>query len=331
MILAPRTEFGWQHREAWVHGVRLHYVEAGSGPLVILLHGFPEFWYSWRHQIPALATAGFHAIAPDLRGYNLSDKPVGVDAYRMEALLVDVLGLIQQAGEERAVVAGHDWGGVIAWHLAMHHPQAVEKLIVLNAPHPGAYWRELHSWRQLLKSWYVLFFQVPGLPEQLMGAGDFDLIARLLRRQPVHREAFTPEDVRRYKQALARPEALTAALNYYRALRNPAHRGRHENAPINVPTLLLWGEQDAYLSPRLTENLNAWVTNLRVVRFPDVSHWIQNDAPERVNRLMIDFLRGVPVPRRDDSHSPYSVSDSEGTRSATPTGEWEAHQPMPIG
>ena len=190
---------------------------------------------------------------------------------------------------------------MIAWHLAMHHSLVVEKLIILNAPHPAAYWREMHSWRQLLKSWYVFFFQVPELPEQVLAAGDFDLLARLLRRQPIHREAFTPDDVRRYTQALAQPGALTAALNYYRALRHPAQRAPHEKALVNVPTLLLWGECDAYLSPRLTENLNTWVPNLCVVRFPDVSHWVQNDAPERVNRLMIDFLRGVPIPALDVS------------------------------
>lgn len=288
------------HRFAQVNGVTLHYVEAcpaaakngdnTSGALCLLLHGFPEFWYSWRHQIPALAAAGFHTIAPDLRGYNLSDKPRGVSAYRLEALVGDVLGLMHHAGRERAAVVGHDWGGVLAWHLAMRHPRAVEKLIILNAPHPAAYRRELRSWRQLLKSWYILFFQVPGLPELVLSAGDFDWLERILRRQPVNPEAFTTEDVRRYKQALARPGALTAALHYYRALRHPAQRAFQEAAAINVPTLILWGERDAYLSPRLTEGLDAWVPDLRVVRFADVSHWIQNEAPERVNRLMIDFL-----------------------------------------
>jgi len=301
MISAPDALAGWEHRDAVVNGVRLHYVEAGSGPLVLLLHGFPEFWYSWRHQIPALAAAGFHVLAPDLRGYNLSDKPSGVPAYRLEILLEDVVGLIRHAGEEKAIIVGHDWGGVLAWHLAMYHPQVVEKLIVLNAPHPAAYWRELRSWEQLRKSWYVLFFQVPGLPEQLLGAGDYDALDRMLRRKPVHPEAFTAEDVRLYKQALSRPGALTAALNYYRALRYPDKRTAQDTAPIRVPTLLLWGEQDSYLSPRLTEGLGRWVPDLRVVRFPDASHFVQNDVPERVNRLMIDFLRGQSVPRLEPS------------------------------
>lgn len=294
MTVAPEIPAGWQHREASVNGVRLHYVEAGSGPLVVLLHGFPEFWYSWRHQIPALAAAGFRVLAPDLRGYNLSDKPPGVSAYRVEILVEDVAGLIRHAGEEKASIAGHDWGGVLAWYFAMRHAEMVDRLVILNAPHPAAYRRELRSWAQLRKSWYVFLFQVPGLAELLIGAGDYDLVGRMLRRQPVHREAFSPEDVRHYKHALARPGALTAALNYYRAMGNPMHRSERETVHIAAPTLLLWGERDAFLSTRLTEGLNAWVPNLRVVRFPDVSHWIQNDAPERVNRSMIDFLRGAP-------------------------------------
>jgi len=284
MISSPEAVAGWDHRYAVVNGVRLHYVEAGSGPLVLLLHGFPEFWYSWRHQIPALAAAGFRVLAPDLRGYNLSDKPAGVAAYRLELLLEDLIELIRHAGEENAVLVGHDWGGVLAWHLAMYHPHIVNKLIVLNAPHPAAYWRELRSWEQLRKSWYVLFFQVPGLPEQVLGAGDFDALDRMLRRNTVHAEAFTREDVRLYKQALARPGALTAALNYYRALRYPKERGSQDTIAIQAPTLLLWGEQDSYLTSRLTEGLNAWVPDLRVVRFPDASHFVQNDVPERVNR-----------------------------------------------
>jgi pimeloyl-ACP methyl ester carboxylesterase len=263
--------------------------------LFLALHGFPEFWYSWRRQIPALATAGFRVLAPDLRGYNLSDKPPGVSAYRVEVLLEDVAGLIHRTGEEKASIAGHDWGGVLAWFFAMRHPEMVDRLVILNAPHPAAYRRELRSWTQLRKSWYLFLFQVPGLAELLIGAGDYDLVGRMLRRQPVHREAFSPEDVRHYKHALARPGALTAALNYYRAMGNPMHRSERETVPITAPTLLLWGERDSFLSIRLTEGLNAWVPNLHVVRFPDVSHWIQNDAPERVNRSMIDFLRGAPL------------------------------------
>jgi pimeloyl-ACP methyl ester carboxylesterase len=291
MIFAPEMRAGWLHRDAVVNGVRLHYVEAGSGPLVVLLHGFPEFWYSWRHQIPALAAGGFHVIAPDLRGYNLSDKPPGVPAYRIDVLLEDVAELIRHTGADRAAVVGHDWGGVLAWHLPLHYPEMVDRLVILNAPHPAAYRRELRSGGQLLKSWYILLFQVPGLAEQAFSAGDYDLVGRMLRREPVHTEAFTPEDVRHYKHALARPGALTAALNYYRALRYPMAHTTREAPVIETPTLVLWGEQDSHLSAHLTEGLDAWVRDLRLVRFPDASHWVQNDVPERVNRALIDFLR----------------------------------------
>jgi pimeloyl-ACP methyl ester carboxylesterase len=287
------------HRYAAVNGVRLHYVEAapqdaaakGRAGVCCALHGFPEFWYSWRHQIPALAAAGFRVLAPDLRGFNESDKPAGVAPYTLDALAGDVLGLIRHAGAERAALAGHDWGGVVAWHVALRHPEAVTRLAVLNAPHPAAYRRQLRTPGQLLRSWYVFFFQLPRLPERVIRSGDFALLGRLLRRQPVRPGAFTPEDVRRYKDALARPGALTAALNYYRAAfrHNPYPRGQ-DFPPLPVPTLLVWGERDPYLGLGLTRGLSRWVPDLHVERLRDASHWVQNDAPERVNRLLIGFL-----------------------------------------
>lgn len=278
---------GWAHREAVVNGVRLHYVEAGAGPLVVLLHGFPEFWYAWRRQIGPLAAAGFRVLAPDLRGYNLSDKPRGANAYRVEALTADVAGLIRHAGERSAAVVGHDWGGMLTWLLPLHHPEIVHKRVILNAPHPAALRRELRrGTEQLMRSWYVFFFQLPWLPEAMMRAGDFALLGRMLRRQPVHPGAFTEADVAAYKHALARPGALTAAINYYRA----AFRLPADDRPCPVPTLVLWGEKDAYLGPRLTEGLERWSPNVRVERIPDASHWIQNDAPEWVNERMIAFL-----------------------------------------
>ena len=197
---------GWAHREAVVNGVRLHYVEAGAGPLAVLLHGFPEFWYAWRRQIGPLAAAGFRVLAPDLRGYNLSDKPRGVGAYRVEALTADVAGLIRRAGERTAAVVGHDWGGVLTWLLPLHYPELVHKRVNLNAPHPAALRRELRRGTdQLLRSWYAFFFQLPWLPEAMMRAGDFSLLRRMLRREPVHPGAFSEADVEAYKHALAQP------------------------------------------------------------------------------------------------------------------------------
>jgi pimeloyl-ACP methyl ester carboxylesterase len=286
----------WTHHHAVVNGVRLHYVEAGSGPLVVLLHGFPEFWYSWRHQLPALAAAGFRVLAPDLRGYNESARPGRVADYRLECLADDVAGLIGHAGERDAVVAGHDWGGGIAWYLPLRHPRLVRRLIVLNAPHPAAFLRELRTPGQLARSWYMFFFQVPGLPEWALRAGGFRSLERTLRTEPVRPGAFTEEDIRRYKQALARPGALTAAVNYYRAAFLGLGRLRRQVRPIAVPTLLVWGERDRYLGTRLTEGLEPWVPNLRLARLRDASHWVQNDAPDEVNRLILEFLNETVPP-----------------------------------
>jgi pimeloyl-ACP methyl ester carboxylesterase len=279
----------WSHRFAVVNGVRLHYVEAGDGPLVVLLHGFPEFWYSWRHQIAGLAAAGFRVLAPDLRGYNESDKPPGVESYRLELLTGDVVGLIQHAGETRANIVGHDWGGAIAWWLAMQHPEIVGRLAILNAPHPAAFFRELRRPAQLLRSWYMFLFQFPWLPEALFGAGDCALVARTMRRETVHPEAFSDEDLWHYRRALSRPGALTAAINYYRAAFRRLRRTRQAIRTISVPTLLIWGQLDRHLGPRLTKGLEPWVTNLRIARI-DASHWVQNDTPEEVNRLLVEFL-----------------------------------------
>jgi epoxide hydrolase 4 len=284
------------HRYATVNGVRLHYVEYGKGPLILLLHGFPECWYAWRYQLPALAQAGFRVVAPDLRGYNLSDKPRGVHAYRMECLIGDVKGLIQTLGEDRAVVVGHDWGGVIAWQLAISEPQMVKKLIILNAPHPQRYLEALKTPGQLLRSWYVLFFQLPWLPELMIHSFGFAGLRQRLLNEPVHADAFDEVTVKVYQRALAQPGALTAALNYYRAGFRSLVRGLRPNIqPIEMPTLVIWGEQDRYLGADLLEGLEPWVKDLTVERFADASHWVQAEVPERVNERMLQFLR---PPRR---------------------------------
>jgi epoxide hydrolase 4 len=280
------------HHEAIVNGVRLHYVEAGEGSLVVLLHGYPEFWYAWRNQIPALVEAGFRVIAPDMRGYNLSEKPPGVRNYDIQLLAADVAGLIRHAGAERATVAGHDWGGGVAWAVPMYHPDVVEKLIVLNAPHPSALLRELRTPAQIAKSWYMFFFQLPWLPEMIVRAGGFAMLRGTFRLDPLRRGAFTQADIQRYVQAMAQPGAVTAAINYYRATfrRNPLRASR-EVRRVQAPTLLIWGEKDRYLGTALTRDLEQWVPHLRVECLPNASHWVQHDEPERVNALMIEFLR----------------------------------------
>ncbi len=280
------------HRDAIVNGVRLHYVEAGEGSLVVLLHGFPEFWYSWRFQIPALASAGFHVIAPDLRGYNKSAKPIGIHQYEIDVLADDIVGLIRHVGEQSAVVTGHDWGGAIAWSLAKDHPEVVKRLIILNAPHPAAFRRELGTFGQLWKSWYIFFFQLPWLPEAAFRAFDYALLERTLRRDLVHTAIVTEDDIAAYKAAFSEPGALTAAINYYRAAaRISWRRDSWRSTRIAIPTLVIWGKQDRYLGLALLEGLHRWVPKLRVETISNASHWVQMEAHERVNQLMLGFLK----------------------------------------
>jgi epoxide hydrolase 4 len=280
------------HRYAEIGDVRLHYVEAGEGPLVLLLHGFPQFWYQWRHQIPALVEAGFRVVAPDMRGYNLSDKLPGVRAYRVELLARDVERLILACGERTATVVGHDWGAIVAWIAAMRHPERVQRLAILNVPHPARFLEGLLSPMQLLRSSYIFFFQIPRLPEKVIRACDFALLRSVLGRDQVQSEAFAAEDIERYVEAMAQPGALTATLNYYRALLRKPGETRALLQRVEAPVLVIWGERDRFLSRRLAEPPHLWVPNLvRVKRLPDASHWVAEDRPLEVNTLLLDFLR----------------------------------------
>jgi pimeloyl-ACP methyl ester carboxylesterase len=285
------------HRYADLGDVRLHYVEAGEGPLVLLLHGFPQFWYQWRHQIPALVEAGFRVVAPDMRGYNLSDKPPGVRAYRVELVARDVKRLILACGEGTADVVGHDWGAIAAWIAAMRPPGRVGRLAILNVPHPARLLDGLLSPMQLLRSSYMFFFQIPRLPEEVIRAGDFALLRSVLGRDPVQSEAFTAEDIEQYIEAMAQPGALTASLNYYRALLRNPRETRALLQRVEAPVLVIWGEKDRFLSRRLAEPPRLWVPNLiRVKRLPDASHWVAEDRPLEVNTLLLDFLRSPFIP-----------------------------------
>jgi pimeloyl-ACP methyl ester carboxylesterase len=287
------TAAGWleggRDGYAAVNGVRLHFVEMGEGPLVLLLHGFPECWYTWRHQLPALAAAGYRAVAVDLRGYNLSGRPPGVEAYRLTELVEDVHAL----GARSAAVVGHDWGGVIAWHLAARHPEVVERLVAVNAPHPRRFAEELRRPAQLRRSWYMGFFQLRWLPEAALRRDDYAALGRVWRRQPVRPGAYSETDVAAMKAAISQPGALTAALNYYRAA---ARHGRSALRPapslVRQRTLVIWGERDAALVPELADGLERWVPDVRVARLPDASHWVAFDAPARLTELLLEFLAG---------------------------------------
>jgi len=282
---------GLRHEYAIVNGIKMHYVEQGSGPLVVLLHGFPEFWYSWRKQIPALAEH-FCMVAPDQRGYNLTGKPAGVGAYKMENLTADVAALIRHLGKREAVIAGHDWGGGVAWSFAMAYPEMTRRLVVLNCPHPAAMARELRHPRQLLRSWYIFFFQLPFWPEFFIRQGHYAAIERAFRGMAVAKETFSDDDIRAYKEAMAQPGALTAAINWYRAAFRAGPGAIARPPVIRTPTLLIWGENDTALGKELTYGLDAWVPDLTIKYLPNTSHWVQQERPDQVNRYMLEFLQG---------------------------------------
>ena len=276
--------------------MRLAVAEAGdpAGEPVVLLHGFPELSHSWRHQLPALAEAGYHAVAPDLRGFGGSDRPPAVEDYAARALVGDVAGLIRALGHESAHVVGHDWGGSLAWGLAGSLPAMVRTLTILNAPQGPVSARLRREDRtQQAKSWYMLLFQFPGVAEAWLADDDFANLRRFVFDTAAP-GTFPPEDREVLVDALRRDGALTAALNYYRANMPPSSwlRDPPEPPEITVPTMIIWGEADAYMDSLLLERSAATVTGpLRVERLPGVSHWVQQEVPDRVNALLLDFLR----------------------------------------
>jgi pimeloyl-ACP methyl ester carboxylesterase len=273
-----------------VGDLQMHTVIEGpeDGPLIVMLHGFPEFWYSWRYQIKAFAAAGYRTVAVDQRGYNLSDKRGPYDVF---TLVGDVVGLVRALGHERAVIMGNDWGGVVAWVLGARHPDIVERLIVLNAPHPSAGLLALRSLYlpQILKSWYVLAFQVPVVPELLMSANEYELFARILKQQT--QGAIGDEEIGYFRRAWAQPGALSAGVDWYRASLGTWMRGRLKDLTVHTPSLLIWGDRDAYLTTRTAEWTRHYVVDLEVAYIRGASHWVQQDSPETVNRYALDFLR----------------------------------------
>lgn len=291
---------GWQHQLVETNRIRLHCVTQGEGDLVLLLHGFPEFWYSWRYQIPALASR-FKVVVPDLRGYNDSDKPTS--GYDLDTLSTDIRGLIENLGYTKAHIVGHDWGGVIAWYLAQKFPQYLNRLAILNAPHPSQLSQGLlGNLEQLRRSWYILAFQIPGLPEWLIQQNLSSFLENLFQRQAVRKGAFTSEILQIYQAALEKTGVLPAAINYYRQLLSPQAWLRnwgHPLSPVQAPTLVLWGEEDAFLSPKLAKGIKQFTSGpFKLKLISDCGHWIQQEVPGTVNRELLNFLRQAPKSKR---------------------------------
>jgi epoxide hydrolase 4 len=267
----------------------LNAVTAGpeDGPAVLLLHGFPEFWYGWRKQIAPLAEAGFRVIVPDQRGYNESSKPPEVRNYRLRELTADVIAVADQIGRERILLAGHDWGAAVAWNTAMHYPDRIEKLAILNVPHPAVMLRNLRTNpRQMLRSWYMLFFQIPWLPEFLFARNGPRTMIRSSRPG-----TFSKEDIDRYREAWAQPGTVAAMINWYRALFREIPDLEAVKSRVRVPTRILWGMKDAFLLSAMAAESVRHCDHGELFEFPEATHWVHHEEPERVNRLLVEFLQ----------------------------------------
>lgn len=280
------------HRMIQTSSIRLHITQAGpkSGPVLIFLHGFPEFWYSWRHQISYFANRGYRVIVPDQRGYHLSDKPAAVSDYRIPVLAQDVLEILQAEGIDQAeMLVGHDWGGALSWYLAEHHGTHFKRVAILNVPHPLTMRREiLTSWSQLKKSWYILLFQLPGIPERLLMKDEcFALTTMMQKTAPKH--TFSKADLQKYVEAWQQPHAIKSMLNWYRAaIRYPPQMRQQR---ITIPLLLIWGMKDHALNSIMAAPSLLTCENSRLVEIPEASHWVQNDSPDEVNGALTAFLQ----------------------------------------
>ena len=288
-----------QHHYVDLDDVRLHYVDAGDGPLILFVHGFPEFWYAWQNQLEEFSR-DHHAVAVDMRGHNLSDKPTDVKTYRPKHLVADLRRLIDHLGGRPAIVVAHDWGGAAAWNLAAAHPETIEKLVIINSPHPVTFARELRdSPAQIEASAYMNWLRRPGAAEKL-AENDCARLAAMLSKSTTD-PAWLGEDLlARYREAWLQPGALDASLNFYRA--SPLHPATPEEPgaagleldpaafTVRVPTLVIWGERDTALLPGLLDGLDALVPDLAVKRIPDGSHWVIHERPEEVNRLIREFI-----------------------------------------
>ena len=277
----------------WIeaNGLRFEVAEAGAGDrLALCLHGFPELHYSWRHQMPVLAELGYRVWAPNMRGYGATTRPDNVGDYRLDVLAEDVAALIDASGASEVTLIAHDWGALVAWHFAIKKLRPLKRLVILNVPHPKCSERELRKWRQLRKSWYIFFFQLPWLPERLLSRNRAEPIVQAFRRSAINKSRFGDRELAPYREAAIKPGAIRAMLAYYRALLRFPDVRETGDGRVDTPTLVLWGEQDVAIDIHCLDGLGEFVPDLTVRRFPGASHWVQQDVPEEVNAELKAWL-----------------------------------------
>jgi pimeloyl-ACP methyl ester carboxylesterase len=290
LMAAPKNPPELKDHYAEVNGVRLHYVSAGKGPLIIFLHGFPEFWYEWKNQLLEFGRDHL-AVAPDMRGYNLSSKPAEVDQYGMKYRVEDVRALSLTLGYRKFTLVAHDWGGAVAWAFAIAHPECLDKLVIVNAPHPGVFQRLLsEDAAQQKASQYMLMFRSPQAEATLSANNYAFLVGAVING------AFTEEDKKAYREAWSQPGALTGGLNYYRAAQiGPSEHslstGASGDLTVRVPTLVIWGEKDTALLPQNLDGMDRFVARLTIKRIPEGTHWVIHEKPEEINDYIRDFLK----------------------------------------
>ncbi len=277
----------------WIEAGELTFEVATAGEgehLALCLHGFPELHYSWRHQMPLLAEMGYRVWAPNMRGYGGTTRPPDKKDYRLDKLTADVAALIDASGAKEVTLIAHDWGAIVAWQFAIQKVRPLARLVIMNVPHPVCARRELKTWKQLKKSWYIFFFQLPKLPEMRLGKNEAAAIGRLFRETSVNRDRFTREETEPYRIAAAKPGALTAMFNYYRSLLQTPDARRIGDGKVYVPTLIIWGEQDVAIDIACLDGTDQYVDDLTVRRYPHASHWVQQDIPDEVNAALKDWL-----------------------------------------
>jgi pimeloyl-ACP methyl ester carboxylesterase len=288
-----------KHEYAEVNGVRLHYATAGQGKLIMFVHGFPEFWYEWKNQLAEFAR-DYQVVALDMRGYNLSSKPAEVDQYPVKYLVEDLRAFAVKLGHKKFILVAHDWGGAVAWAFAIAHPDYLEKLVIINAPHPGVFQRELReNPAQQKASHYMIMFRSTQA-ERILSANNYEALVQAVLGAGLQTGVFTEADKQAYLEAWSQPGALTGGLNYYRASGVGPPSGEDKQAPnlaprlssleVRVPTLVIWGEKDTALLTGNLEGLDKFVPILTIKRIPDGTHWVIHEKPALVNEYIREFI-----------------------------------------